>query len=183
MLSLGTYPEVSLKDARERRDDARKLLASAVDPSESRKAMKAARADANDLETVAREWLAKFSPNWAPTHTSKIISRLEKDIFPWVKGRPICDITAPDLLRCLRRIEERGALETAHRVLQYCGQVFRYAIVTARADRDVAADLRGALPPVKEKHHASITEPSGIGELLATSAISRACCWAWPSVS
>jgi integrase len=166
MLSLGTYPEVSLKDARERRDDARKMLASGIDPSENRKAVKAARAETNSFEVVAREWLAKFSPNWAPTHTSKIVSRLEKDIFPWVKDKAIRDITAPDLLKCLRRIEERGALESAHRTLQHCGQVFRYAIVTGRADRDISADLRGALPPVKQKHHASITEPGAIGELL-----------------
>jgi integrase len=123
MLSVGTYPEVSLKDARERRDDARKMLASGIDPSENRKAVKAARAETNSFEVVAREWLAKFSPNWAPTHTSKIVSRLEKDIFPWVKDKAIRDITAPDLLKCLRRVEERGALESAHRTLQHCGQV------------------------------------------------------------
>lgn len=166
MLSLGTYPEVSLKDARERRDDARKLLASGIDPSQNRKAVKAAKAETNSFEVIAREWIEKFSKHWASTHTSKIVSRLENDIFPWVKDKPIRDITAPDLLKCLRRIEARGAIETAHRTLQHCGQVFRYAIVTGRADRDISADLRGALPPVKQKHHASITDPTGIGALL-----------------
>jgi integrase len=167
-LSLGTYPDVSLKSARARRDDARTLLADGVDPGEQRKAMKAARGDraANSFEVVGREWFGKYSPNWAPSHADKIIERLERDIFPWIGGRPIAEIKAPELLACLRRIEGRGALETAHRALQNCGQIFRYSVATGRAERDPCGDLRGALPPVNRSHHAAITDPKGVGELL-----------------
>ncbi len=168
LLSLGVYPAVSLKDARDRRDAARKLLAGGIDPGINRKMMKVAQAEGgeNSFEAVACEWLAKFSPNWEPGHTNKIARRLERNIYPWFKGRAIRDITARELLMCLRRIEERGALETAHRALQNCGSVFRYAIATGRADRDISADLRGALPPAKRKHLASITEPRAVGHLL-----------------
>jgi integrase len=167
-LALGTYPDVPLALARERRDVARSLLASGVDPGAHRKAQKAAAAgrDASSFETVAREWFAKFSPNWVASHASKILLRLENDVFPWLGERPIAEITAPDILACLRRIEQRGAIETAHRVLQNCGQVFRYAVATGRATRDPCVDLRGALPPVKQRHHPSITDPTEIGKLL-----------------
>ncbi|MGE5467491.1 MAG: tyrosine-type recombinase/integrase, partial [Ignavibacteria bacterium] len=168
LLSLGTYPEISLKGAREKRDDARKLLADGVDPGENRKAKKQARADldANSFEVIAREWFAKFEPTWTAGHSDKIIRRLERDIFPWIGARPIAEVKAPELLACLRRIEERDALETAHRALQNCGQVLRYAIATGRAERDISADLRGSLPPVRPTHHAAITEPKKIAELL-----------------
>jgi len=167
-ISLGVYPEVSLKEAREKCDVARKQIASGIDPSDQRKAAKLAGAEdaANSFEVVAREWFAKYSPSWVASHSTKIIRRLEKDIFPWIGNRPISTVTAPDLLAALRRIESRGAIETAHRAQQNCGQIFRYAIATGRAERDPAADLRGALAPVKEKHHASITDPKAIGELL-----------------
>ena len=167
-ISLGVFPDVGLKEARERRDEARRQLAAQVDPSEVRKATKAARSEreANSFESISREWFAKFSPSWSEKHSKKIIRRLERDIFPWLAERPVGEITAPELLRTLRRIESRGAVETAHRALQNCGQVFRYAIATGRADRDPAADLRGALPPVKPKHHASIADPKAIGEML-----------------
>jgi len=115
---------------------------------------------------IAREWFMGRKPNWKENHSSKIIARLEKDIFPWLGACPISEITAPELLTAIRCIESRGALETAHRTLSYCGQIFRYAIATGRAQHDTAADLRGALPPVKEKHHASITDPKLIGKLL-----------------
>ena len=168
LLSLGTYPDVSLKDARDRRDEARKQLAAGIDPGELRKAKKSARDGRaeNSFEVVAREWFAKFSPNWAAGHSDKIIWRLERDIFPWLGGNPIADISAPDLLATFRRIESRGAIETAHRAQQNCSQVFRYAVATGRAQRDPTTDLRGALTPVKEHHHASITEPKAVGELL-----------------
>jgi len=168
LLSLGTYPDVGLKDARAKRDAARKLLADGIDPGEQRKARKQARADlaANSFEVVAREWFGKFVSGWTAGHGDKIIRRLERDIFPWLGGRPIADIKAPELLACLRRIEERGALETAHRALQNCGQVFRYAIATGRADRDLSADLRGALPPVKPTHLAALTDPQSVAELM-----------------
>jgi integrase len=167
-LSLGIYPAVSLKDARERRDEARKLLANGLDPSQDRKAQKAASADraANSFEIVAREWFAKHKPNWAANHSDKIIKRLENDVFPWLGGRPIAEITAPEVLSCLRRIEGRGALDTAHRAHQNCGQVFRYAVATGRAMRDPSVDLKGALPPARHEHFAAITEPTAVGELL-----------------
>lgn len=167
-LSLGVYPDVGLKDAREKHAEARKLLAAGVDPSANKKASKAAQGEraANSFEIVAREWFDKHTPSWKENHSSKIIRRLEVDIFPWLGACPVGEITAPDLLAAVRRIESRGALETAHRALANCGQVFRYAIATGRAQRDTAADLRGSLPPVKEKHHASITDPKAVGELL-----------------
>jgi Phage integrase central domain/Arm DNA-binding domain len=150
-LSLGVYPDVPMKDARDRRDTARKLLADGIDPSENRKAQKLARADsaANSFEVVAREWLSKYSTIWAANHGDRIIRRFERDIFPWIGGRPIAEITAPEVLTLVRRIESRGALETAHRTLSNCGQVFRYPIATGRAKHDPSGDLRGALPPVR----------------------------------
>ena len=146
-LALGVYPEVTLAVARERRDQARKLLSNGVDPAAAKKANKRSlRAVAeNSFEAVGREWFAKFSQTWVPSHSDKIIRRLERDIFPWLGSRPISDLRAPELLSVLRRIESRGAIETAHRAQQNCGQIFRYAIATGRADRDVSADLRGAL--------------------------------------
>lgn len=167
-LSLGVFPDVTLRAARSRRDDARRLLADGIDPGENRKAVKAARADraANSLEVVAREWHGKYSQTWVDAHGGRILRRLERDIFPWLGGRPIAEITAPELLAVIRRIENRGALETAHRALANCGQVWRYAIATGRAERDLSADLRGALPPVRGEHFAAITDPTRVGALL-----------------
>jgi len=166
-LSLGVYPDVGLKEAREKHAEARKLLAAGVDPSQNRKAAKLAKTDgALSFEVIAREWYAGRKPTWNENHSSKIIRRLETDVFPWLGSRNISDITAPELLTTMRRIESRGALETAHRALACCGQVFRYAIATGRALRDTAADLRGALPPASTKHFPTITDPLKIGELL-----------------
>ena len=167
-LSLGVYPDVSLKEARDRRDATRKLVADGIDPSEHRKATKSARADraANSLEVVTREWFAKYSSDWASSHSSRMIRLFERDIFPWIGGRPVCEVTAPELLTVLRRIESRGALDTAHRALWSCGQVFRYAVATGRSERDPSGDLRGALPPVNGKHFAATTEPKQFAEIL-----------------
>jgi len=167
-LSLGTYPDTGLADAREKRDAARKLLAAGVDPGEQRKAVKAAGEEraSNSFEVVAREWHAKQSATWVELHASRIMLRLENDVFPWLGSRPIADVTAKELLVTVNRIVDRGAVESAHRVLQNCGQVFRYAIATGRAERNPAADLRGALPPVKQTHLAAIIEPHAIGGLL-----------------
>lgn len=167
-LSLGVYPDVSLKEARERRDEARKLLAGGVDPSESRKARKAALVDraANSFEVVAREWHSKYAPTWDPEHATRTLRRFERNIFPWIGDRPVGEITAPELLMVLRRIEERGALHTAHRALGNCGQVFRYAVATGRAQRDPTGDLRGALPPVQTTHFAAVTDPKRAAEIL-----------------
>ncbi|MHC1710806.1 MAG: tyrosine-type recombinase/integrase [Solidesulfovibrio sp.] len=169
MLSLGVYPDVSLKDARARRDEARKLIANGICPSATRKEEKAeVAADAMTFEKVAREWFSKFKENWSSSHAERTLRRLEKDVFPWLGARPIRDILAPELLTTIRRIESRGAIETAHRTIQNCGQVFRYAVASGHADRDISGDLRGALPPSKEKHHASVTDPKEVAALLRT---------------
>jgi integrase len=166
LLSFGVYPDVSLKAARDKRDAARKQLAAGIDPGAARKAEKVAQAGAESFEAIAREWHAKFAPGWVASHGDRILRRLEVDVFPWLGKRPIAELEAPDILAALRRIESRGAVETAHRAMQNCGQVFRYAVATGRAKRDPIGDLRGALPPPKEKHHASIIEPKRIAELL-----------------
>ena len=172
-LSLGQYPLISLKDARERAYDARKLLANDTDPSqvkqETAAAIKASAAPAQALETVeaiSREWLDKFSNQWVDSHASKIVRRLERDLFPHFKNVGIASVTPANLLAVLRRVEARDALETAHRLHQNCGQIWRYAVSTGRAERDITGDLKGALPPAKETHLGAITEPSEIGKLL-----------------
>ena len=167
-ISLGTYPDVSLKDARERCDAARRQIADRIDPSEVRRLEKATRVEhlANSFEAVACEWYAKHQPNWCKGHADRVITRLRKDVFPWIGTMPIADITAPLLLNTIRRVEARGALDTAHRVLGFCGQVFRYAIATGRATYNPVGDLRGALPPAKKTHFASVTEPEEVGEVL-----------------
>jgi integrase len=167
LLSFGSYPEISLADARQRRDDARKLLANGIDPGAVRKAQKQAQTEETEtFEVVAREWHAKFTPSWTPGHAETIKSRLERDLFPWLGSRPIKDIKAPELLAALRRVESRGALESAHRIRTIAGQVFRYAVATGRAERDPAADLRGALPQPTEKHQSAITDPKQFADLL-----------------
>ena len=167
-LALGVYPDVSLSNARVKRYEARKLLTNDVDPGMLKLVTKRATRESaeNSFEAVAREWYAKFSSEWVPSHGEKIIRRLERDMFPWIGKRPIAEITAPELLAVLRRIESRGALDTAHRAHQNCGQVFRYAIATGRAVRDPSPDLRGALPPAKETHYPALTDPKAIGDLL-----------------
>jgi integrase len=164
-LSIGPYPEVSLATARERQLAARSLLDSKVDPGEFKKQAKRAAsiAGANTFEAIAREWFLKFSGSWAESHSSRVLLRLENDLFPWLGSRPIAAIEADELLETIRRI---GALDRAHRCHGDCGQIFRYAIATARAKRNPAADLRGALPPAKGGHFASIVDPDRVGELL-----------------
>lgn len=168
-LSLGTYPDTSLKDARDRRDQARRDLAAGIDPGAKRKAEKATRTElaANTFEAVAREWhQAVHCAAVTEGHAARTLLRLEQDAFPWFGALPIAEVTAPKLLEALRKVEARGAIETAHRVRQACGQVFRYGIATGRCERDPAADLRDALQPVIVKHHAAITDPKKVGELL-----------------
>lgn len=167
-LSLGVYPDVSLKDARERCEQARKVLAAGTDPSLARKAAKAAvrQGAENSFEAVSGEWLRNHAEVWSESHRVRVERLFERDLFPWLGSRPIADISPPELLDVIRRIERRGALETAHRALGNCGQVFRYAIATGRAARDPAADLGGALPPVKGEHFAAVTDPKRVGELL-----------------
>jgi integrase len=167
-LSLGVYPDVGLKDARAKRDDARKLIAAGADPSAARKAARAAGAsDAeNTFEAIAREWLAIRAKEWGASHLAKMTARLELYAFPAIGKRPIASITAPEVLAVSRGVESRGILSTAHRVQQACGQVFRYAVQTGRAERDPAGDLRGALPAVQKTHFAAVTDPKKLPGLL-----------------
>jgi integrase len=167
-ISLGTYPDTSLARAREKRDDARKLLAEGVDPGENKKAQVAARKTiaANGFEVVAREWYGKQLPRWAATQAKKVLGIFENNVFPWIGDRPVAELRPPEILATLRRMEGRGANETARRALQYSGMVLGYAVQTGRADRNVAADLKGALAPVITKHHATIIDPLAIGRLL-----------------
>ena len=168
VLALGTYPEISLADARQRREDARKLLANCVDPSEVKKAQKAAMtADAgNSFEVVTREWHEKFKGKWVASHAQHKLERFEKNVFPWIGKMPVSDVKATDVLAILRRIESRNLLDTAHRVKMDCGQVLRYAVATGRAERDCTADLKDALPPVKGGHFSAPTEPKKVAQLV-----------------
>ncbi|UCV28606.1 tyrosine-type recombinase/integrase [Ferribacterium limneticum] len=168
LLSLGTYPDVGLKDARAKRDEARKLLAQEIDPGEHRKTTKAAKAErsANSFEVICREWLDARKANVGlPQHT-RALARMENDVFPWLGAKPIVEITAPDVLKVLRRIDERGARYSAHRVRSEISRAFRYAIATGRAERDPCPDLQGAIPPAKETHFAALVTPKEAGELL-----------------
>ncbi|MDX3932712.1 MAG: integrase arm-type DNA-binding domain-containing protein [Stenotrophomonas sp.] len=166
LLTLGLYPDVTLAKAREAREDARRLLASGVDPSEQRKATTAARttADGEAFEVVAREWLS--SRPWVPNYRKKVAAWFEKDVFPFIGSRRAVELKASDFLAVARRMEAREAFESAHRVMQNCGQVMRYAVATDRAERNPVADLRGALVPAPEKNHAAIVDPVQLGGLL-----------------
>ncbi len=167
LLAFGTYPEISLLDARKRRDDARRLLANNIDPDAIRKAQKQAKNEETEtFEIIAREWQDKFKSKWQGEYADKIMRRLELNVFPLIGLRPIKDIKAPELLGVIRRVESRDALELAHRIRNICDQIFRYAVATGRTERNPAADLKGALKPVKEKHRAAITDPKRVGELL-----------------
>lgn len=167
LLALGAYPEVSLADARHKREDARKLLASNNDPGAVRKAQNQANTQKSEtFETIAREWFKKFSQRWKETHSSRIIRSLERDVFPWIGTQSIAEIKAPELLAVLRRVETRGTLDTVHRIRTICGQIFRYAVASGRAERDPSGDLKGAIPPPQEGHMAAIIEPAKVGELL-----------------
>jgi integrase len=164
LLSLGIYPDVSLAKARARRDEARQLVADGVDPSARRREAKAARA--NTFEGVALEWLALQSKRLGAATLAKKRGWIEQFLLPWIGRTPIAAVPAAELLAALRRIEARGLHETAHRTRSLAGNVFRYAIATGRAERDVAADLRGALAPVVVTNRAAITEPARVGDLL-----------------
>jgi integrase len=165
-LALGTYPEIGLASARERRDAARKLLAEGVDPAAQRKAEKAAGAEraANSFEVIAREWLGKQT--WVDSYRVKVEAWMANDVYPYLGARPITELSAAEFLRVAQRIEERGAIESAHRVMQTCGQIMRYAVATSRAERNPIPDLKGALAAPPERHHAAITDPAELGGLL-----------------
>ena len=177
LLSIGPYPAVSLKMAREKRDEAKELLVRGIDPGEMKKEMKkiSAKNAANSFEAVAREWhtkqKTKTNPNkakgnWTDRHAAQVIARLEKNVFPFIGKYPITSIKAADILNVLQRIEARQTYELAHQIMQICGQVCRYAVATGRAERNVVLDLQGALTPHKSEHHATIPAPQEIGGLL-----------------
>lgn len=166
-LSLGVYPDVGLKEARLRRDDNRKIMVESLDPSATRKAAKLRRkiAAENSFEAVAREWYGKQLHTWVAHHATDVLQRLEKNAFPDIGVIPISEVEAPELLAIARKIEKRGAYDLAHRVMQVCGQVFRYGIATGRCKRDIAADLRGALTPHVKRHQAAV-RPEELPDLL-----------------
>ena len=167
-LALGIYPDVSLALARRRREDARSLLANGIDPSKHKRLTKLACLEEvkNSFQSVAMEWFAKKMSDCSQSHRDRTMRAMEKDLFPSLGNIPIAQLTAPDILSALRKIEARGALETAHRAKQTTGQICRYAVATGRADRDSTSDLKGALSNPKKKHLAAITDPAEAGKLL-----------------
>lgn len=167
-LALGVYPDVSLQEARERRADARKLLANGIDPSLAKQTQKHLQKESaeNSFQAVAEEWFLKQIHRWSEVHQTKVRWMLDKNLYPWLGSRPIAEITPPELLRVLRRIESRGALETAKRTKQVAGQAFRYGVAIGACERDPSQDLRDALAAPEKKHLASVTDPKEIGPLL-----------------
>ncbi len=164
MLSFGSYPEVSLAEARDKRGEARKQVAAGIDPGAVRRAAKAQ--TQNTFEAIARERHEKFKASWTAGHAERTLHRLERHVFPALGARPIADIKAPELLTVLNRMGSQGILESAHRIKSLCGQVFRYAIATGRAERDPSQDVRGALPTAKQSHLAALTDPAKVAGLL-----------------
>ena len=164
LLTLGTYPMLSLKEARESCVAAKKQLSGGIDPSADKRVK--ARSVYTSFEAVAREWLENQKPVWTDAYAKDVLERIDKNIFPFLGTRPIGEITPPELLTVLRKIEMRGAVDQAHRVRSICSLIFRYAIATGRAERDTAADLRGALKTRSHTPRAAITEPKAIGGLL-----------------
>ena len=164
LLALGAYPDVPLKRAREKRDEARRVVADGVDPSAKRQAERVASADT--FQAIAAEWLQLQSKALAVETMEILGTRLKSFLYPYIGSRPVKEITAQELLSALRRIEARGKHETAHRVRALAGRVFRFAVASGRAERDVAADLKDALAPVKSRNFASVTDPVRVGQLL-----------------
>ncbi|MBV1899841.1 MAG: tyrosine-type recombinase/integrase [Cycloclasticus sp.] len=168
LLSFGAFPIVTLKEARLYRDEAKSLLSKGIDPSVVKKELKESKlaASKNSFKAVTQEWISKNSTKWSSSNTNNVSKRLEQHVFPHIGNKSISTITAPDLLTVINRIEKTGTIYTAHKTLQNCGQVFRYAMATARCTTDPTTALKGALPPTQPKHHASITDPKKIGALL-----------------
>jgi integrase len=164
LLTLGQYPAIALKDARERAIQAKKLLANEIDPSADKKRNKLTQR--HTFEYVAREWHQKQAPKWGEGYSAKVLCNLEKSAFPYIGSRPVTEVTGPELLAVLRRLEARGTIAQAHAVSGLCGAVFRYAVACGIAERDPSADIRGALTAHVRKHFPAITEPDKVGELL-----------------
>lgn len=167
-LALGTYPEITLAQARAKRDDARKLLAQEVDPGAKRKLDKQERrlSQENTFESLGREWMKVKGKEWTETYASKTKACLERHAFPSIGNRPIKEITAPDLLAMLRAIEKRGTVDMAHRVQQHCGAIFRFAVACGKALGDPTPALKGALSTKKQGHYAALTDPKDYADLL-----------------
>ncbi len=171
MISLGAYPRVSLIEARNLRDDAVKKINEGIDPSDHRAAERQAVAiektvATNTFEAIAMEWYGRHSPTWATAHAKRVKERLDNHVFPYLGQKPITEINAPMVLDVLRRLEDVGKLETAHKTKQSMGQVFRYAIATGRAESDPTPSLKGALPPAKTDHFPALLYPDAIGAVL-----------------
>ena len=169
-LAFGVYPQISLKKARELRDEVRQQLARGIDPAAHKKAQKniAIEQASNSFQTISLEWFAKQKDQWVESHASRVLRRLERDVFPWLGAEPATSITAPKVLRVLRRIEERDAIETAHRAMSDISRVMRYAIATGRAERDPCPDLKDALQTPKVEHFPAITDPVEVSAFLRT---------------
>jgi integrase len=167
-LALGSYPGVSLTAARKARDAAKLQKSEGRDPVQARKVekFKATNPAGDTFKVVALEWYEKQAPHWSDAHAERSKRQLERDLFPWLGERRLKDIEPVELLATLRKVEERGAVETADRGLMLARQVWRYGVATGRVARDIAADLKGALSPYRGKHFAAITEPAKLGELL-----------------
>lgn len=168
LMALGKYPSVGLTVARRLRDEAKLLKATGVDPMEQRKIdkLKAMNPTGQTFKAVAQEWLGKQIPQWSEVHAKRCARQFERDLYPYIGDRKINDLAPVEVLAAVRKTEQRGALETAERGMQLVGQVFRYAVATGRAPRDVTADLKGALTPYRSKHFGAITDPTKLGELM-----------------
>jgi integrase len=171
----GAYPNVTLKEARTERERLQELIKNDINPSSQRKAEKSTPDGyhPNCFEMAAREWYNEHKDTWNKSHGERIIRRLEKDIFPWIGKKDIAQITAPEVLTVIRLIKDRGVLETAHRAMSNCGQVFRYGVQTGKCERDVTYDLRGALPQPIRGHMASLTEPKDVATIAIIQRLHR----------
>lgn len=165
-LSFGIYPEIPALEARKAAQQAREHLVAGRDPGFIKKVLKVPNCTENTFQAVAVEWIEKFKHMWTDSHFKNVSGRLQRDIYPWIGNRPVGEITPPELLSVLRKIEARGHIESAHRASTNAGQVFMYAIATGRAGRNPAADLKGAIPPPIVRHMSSITDPEQVGELM-----------------
>lgn len=167
-MAFGSHPDVSLKAARLARDEAKKVKDTGTDPVQARKMdkLKASASDGVTFEATAREWYTKQAPEWSESHASRAMRQFARDLFPFIGARTLAEIKPVELLATLRKIEDRGAIETADRALMLARQVWRYGVSTGRADRDITQDLKGALTPYRGKHFAATTNPSELGELL-----------------
>ena len=164
LISLGPYPLVSLKEARERATTARKTLEGGTDPSALRKQAK--NRTQNTFELVAREWHEIQSTKWTKNTATAVMQRMKRNFFPFIGAKPIDEVTAPEILALLRKVEARGTISSAHDLKHCCSGVMRYAIATGRAERDPTADLRGALKPNRKKHRPALTAPEAVGNLM-----------------